>query len=64
MGQNGAIGILVLGIAAILLSALADVFQFGDRGFGQAQVAGCVVGVVLVLVGVAMRRRGSHHTGE
>ena len=59
MGQNGATGMLVLGIAAILLSALADVFQFGDPGFGQIQIAGCVVGVVLVLVGVAMRRRGS-----
>ena len=46
--------ILVVGVAAALLGALANPLGIGHTGFGWKQVVLLVVGIVLAVVGAAV----------
>ena len=46
--------LVVVGVAAALLAALANPLGIGHGGFGWHQVLLLVVGIVLALVGVGM----------
>jgi hypothetical protein len=50
----------VLGIALVVVSALADQLDLGPHGFGWKQTSGVIAGVVLALAGagLALRSRG------
>ena len=51
--------VLVIGLAACLLTALADSIRLGGNpGFGAEQIIGCVVGGILILRGVFLASRG------
>jgi hypothetical protein len=55
------VAFVAIGLAAIVLSALADPLGIGDEGdFGNKQVLGIVKGAALIAVGLALvyvRRR-------
>ena len=42
---------IVLGVALVLVSALADVIGFGGSGFGFRQISGVVVGALGIVFG-------------
>jgi drug/metabolite transporter (DMT)-like permease len=60
------VGVLlaVLGIALVVISALADQLDLGPHGFGWKQISGVIAGVVLALAGVgfALRSRRPRST--
>jgi hypothetical protein len=51
-----ALGLLlaVLGLALVLVSALANTLDIGKGGFGWKQIVGVIVGVAVVVVGAAL----------
>ncbi len=51
-----AIVLLVVGIAILLISALADIMGLGDAHhiFGYKQIAGAAVGAILAIVGAVL----------
>ena len=53
--------VAVLGVALIIISALADVIGIGSGGFGGRQIVGVVIGALGVIVGglVAFRQSTS-----
>jgi uncharacterized RDD family membrane protein YckC len=50
--------LLVVGVMAVLLAALANPLGIGSSGFGWHQVLLLVVGVVVAIVGVVLALRG------
>ena len=49
--------VVVIGLITIGLTVLADWLGFGNaEGFGLQQIAGCALGVVLILAGLAVGR--------
>ena len=58
--QNSAFAktLMIVGIVIVLLSALADPLGLGrSPGFGWRQTLGVIVGAVVILAGVYLRRR-------
>jgi hypothetical protein len=51
-----AVGLLVVGVALLLVSALADVVGLGASRltFGYKQLAGSAVGLVLAIIGAVL----------
>jgi hypothetical protein len=51
-----ALGLLlaVLGLALVLVSALANTLDIGKGGFGWKQIVGVIVGVAVAVVGAAL----------
>jgi hypothetical protein len=50
--------LMIVGIVIVLLSALADPLGLGrSPGFGWWQTLGVIVGALVILVGVYLRRR-------
>ncbi|MBN1568186.1 MAG: hypothetical protein JXA73_10090 [Acidobacteria bacterium] len=50
--------LLVLGIVALILFALADRIGIGrNPGYGLQQIAGMIIGAVVAVVGLIMARR-------
>jgi drug/metabolite transporter (DMT)-like permease len=47
----------VLGIALVVVSALADQLDLGPHGFGWKQTSGVIAGVVLALAGAGLALR-------
>jgi uncharacterized membrane protein YvlD (DUF360 family) len=45
-------GLIVVGVVLALASLLVDAVGIGTEGFGAAQIAGLILGVVLAGVGV------------
>jgi hypothetical protein len=51
-----AVGLLVVGVAVLLVSALADVVGLGATRlvFGYKQLAGSAVGIIVAIVGAVL----------
>ena len=50
--------LMIVGIVLVLLSALADPLGLGrSPGFGRWQTLGVIVGALVILAGVYLRRR-------
>jgi hypothetical protein len=62
MGQSRRSAILVaLGVAVILVSALADILGVGQvPRFGWKQSVGVIVGAIIVAIGYYLRARQRH----
>jgi hypothetical protein len=56
-------GLVVLGVIAVLLAALADPLGIGTGGFGWKQILLLVVGVVLLVAGAVLARRAASTGG-
>ncbi len=51
---------LIVGVLVIVLSALADPLGLGQSpGFGWRQGLGAIAGLLIILLGVRWRRKGS-----
>ena len=55
--RQAATAVLVLGLIVVVVSALADLLGVGQPGFGQRQVAGIVIGLIVAGLGYGWRRR-------
>ena len=49
-----AIGLGVVGLAVLLLSAFADAFGFAKQGFGWKQWLGVVLGAAVLAAGIVL----------
>jgi len=58
--KNSAGIIVIIGVGILAVSILADVVGIGgDQGFGRHQVAGTVIGVVVMFLGLALMKKSS-----
>jgi uncharacterized RDD family membrane protein YckC len=48
------VAVTVVGVAAALISALANTLGIGHPGFGPKKVVLLVIGILLVIIGLAM----------
>ena len=55
--------LVVLGVIAVFLAALADPLGIGNGGFGWHQILLLVVGLVLVAVGAFVARQAASQAG-
>ena len=44
------------GVILLVVSALADVLNIGQAGFGAVQIVGVVVGIIVAIIGIMMLR--------
>jgi hypothetical protein len=56
-GKTAGIVVLVVGIVVLLLSLLAYPIGIGGPAFGPYQIAGTIVGAVLVVIGLVLTLR-------
>ncbi len=50
--------LLVLGIATLILFAMADSLKVGEYpGYGYKQIAGMIIGAVVAVIGLVLMRR-------
>lgn len=51
--------LMILGTLVLLFFIFVDYLGIGDPGFGHRQIIGAAIGVVIVIVGVALKRKES-----
>ena len=66
MTRRRALGLVLaaLGLALLLVSALANTLDIGKGGFGWKQIAGVIVGAAVAVVGAAVARRAPHFSAD
>ncbi len=51
--------LMIFGTLVVIFFAIVDLIGIGDPGFGYRQIIGIGVGVVIVLIGAAIKRKES-----
>jgi hypothetical protein len=50
---------MILGTLVVIFFVFVDYLGIGDPGFGYRQIIGIVTGIVLVIIGLALKRKES-----
>jgi len=51
--------VMVIGTLVVIFFVFVDYLGIGDPGFGYRQIIGVSAGILIVLIGIAMKRKKS-----